>query len=570
MDAFKGKPYKNFYVIYARKSTDDINNQKNSISYQKAEEIKFAKREQLPIAPLDIPGFCTSGIISEKHTGFKEDNNFIITKDGMIQFRIERPKFQKLIELLHQGEFKGVIFLCWDRASRNRNDDTILRKLGKRGIDVRYVEATYDKSSSGELHMDVDGMFAQHYSRVISEKVTNTTRKLRAEGICTYRAPVGYLNLGDPRHKPFDPLRAPIVKQLFEKYADGKWSLADLAKWANEQGLVMPAVRRPRTEAEMLSDEEIEIEAISRPINFKQLQWILTNPFYTGKVLSNDGQYMRSQSHEALIDDALFATVSKMLKQKQVSVHYIEKLSFPYRGLIRCALCNRVYTPYEQKGIHYYGARCAKDCKNTKKNINAAFIESKVIQALNELSYTEEELAEIDLRTQNDILTFEEKRKKVLEEKDRQKRKINEEVSYLRENKLLFLKTGVYTPESYLNEELQLNAKLEKLSLEEQASNLSMLEIIKDSVFLSELLKDICLYSSLAKSKHLQEIILKVFSELLISGNTLVYQCKNGFEALEKRFFLLGDPTLWTSEGVRYNTLIKISIADLQGLMEDL
>ena len=35
-DIVSGK-YKNFYLIYDRKSTDDTNNQKNSIKYQKSE-----------------------------------------------------------------------------------------------------------------------------------------------------------------------------------------------------------------------------------------------------------------------------------------------------------------------------------------------------------------------------------------------------------------------------------------------------------------------------------------------------------------------------------------------------
>ncbi len=222
------KPYKDQYLIYNRKSTDDLDNQKNSIAYQTMEAIRFAKREKLPIAKATIEGFCKDGIISEKHTGFKEDNGINITEDGSIKIKIDRPKFEKLVHSLVNGEYKGVIFLCWDRASRNKSDDNVIRKLMKfKDVDIRFVQANYDNTSAGELHKDVDGMFAQHHSRVTSEKVTNTNRKLRAEGVCTYKAPIGYLNTGDPRNKPFDPERAPLVKQLFEKYSDGTWSLAD-------------------------------------------------------------------------------------------------------------------------------------------------------------------------------------------------------------------------------------------------------------------------------------------------------------------------------------------------------
>src|SRR6266478_4426863 len=164
-DIQSGK-YRNSYLIYNRKSTDDIDNQKNSIAYQKSENTRFAYRERLPIAQLTLEGFCTDGVISERHSGFKEDFDLSFGEGNVVQYRVDRPKFHRLVQWLSQGYFKGVIFLCWDRASRNKGDDTVLRKLMKTGVDMRFALARYDKTSSGELHMDVDGMFAAHHSRV--------------------------------------------------------------------------------------------------------------------------------------------------------------------------------------------------------------------------------------------------------------------------------------------------------------------------------------------------------------------------------------------------------------------
>ena len=61
----------------------------------------------------------------------------------------------------------------------------------QKGINFHFIYAQYEKTSSGELHMDVDGMFAQHHSRVTSEKVILATKNAREKGICTYRAPIG-------------------------------------------------------------------------------------------------------------------------------------------------------------------------------------------------------------------------------------------------------------------------------------------------------------------------------------------------------------------------------------------
>ena len=251
--------YSNLYLIYNRKSTDDAANQKNSITYQKAENLRFAARSGLPIAQLSLEGFCTDGIISERHSGFKEDVEFVVGDNSTVQYRIERPKFHRLVQYLSQGYFKGVIFLCWDRASRNKGDDTLLRKLMKANVDIRFTLAQYDKTSAGELHMDIDGMFAEHHSRVTREKVTITMRSARSRGLCTHKAPVGYLNTGSMDHKPLDPVRAPIVRQLFERAATGEWTLADLARWAVAEGFVMPPVRRRRTVEEMLAEEEVAI-----------------------------------------------------------------------------------------------------------------------------------------------------------------------------------------------------------------------------------------------------------------------------------------------------------------------
>lgn len=537
------KPHSNEYLIYCRKSTDDLDNQKNSINYQKIEGIKFAKRENLRIANVDIQGFCTSGIITERHSAYSQSKEIVFNDEGLLLIQIDRPKFDKLVQALTRGEFKGVIFLCWDRASRNNMDNSILTKLINKGLDLKFVQATYDNTSSGNLSRNMDGVFAEQHSKITSEKVTNTNRKMRDEGICTYKAPMGYLNTGDPRHKPFDPIRAPLIRQLFEKYAEGTWSLADLARWANDNGLTTRPVRRKRTVDELLQDEEVKIDPVSRPITFNHTHKILTNPFYIGKVLGNDRLYVKSSSHEALVDEELFYKVQGLLNKKKVSTHYKNKLYFAYRGLIRCNDCKRVYSPYKQKGIDYYGARCVEGCLNKNRNINADFIEKEIGKVMSDLSFTKEEREDIDRQVRNEVTTMESDRIAKIKVIEQQKKKLREDLSYLRNNKLSLLKNGVYTGEAYLSEENDIAKKLETLRNEEEASDVSMEEVVKDVVFLSELLEDAYLYYLLANPTEKQLIITKVFSELNLSGNTLNYKCRNGFKVFENRKSLMCDPT---------------------------
>jgi site-specific DNA recombinase len=558
--------YRHSYLVYIRKSTDEPDNQKNSITYQKAEGIRFAGRENLPVASLVLPGFCVDGVISERHSGFKEDNDLTFTKDGLVQYQIDRPKFQKLGQYLSLGLFKGVICLCWDRISRNKGDDTIVRKLMRKGVDFRFVYANYDNNSAGALHMDIDGMFAEHHSRVTSEKVRLTTQNLRERGIVTYRAPVGYLNQGTMEHKPFDPERAPVIKRLFELYATGDWTLADLARFAQEQGLTTSPSRRRRTQTEMLAEEneEIAIEKISRPLTVTNLQKLLTNQFYTGRTLGSLNNYVRSVSHEALISDELFRQVQDRLKKKKVSLHYPVKLELPMRGLVRCGDCQRVYTPYLQKGIQYFSARCAAGCSNTRKSFNILFLEGEIEKFIGRLAFTDNERVAIDAVIETDVSLFEEKRLQEIELQDRRKRKIREDLAYLRSSKLQLLKSGVYTPETLMREEAGLNDELTALQAKEAISDQSMRAVMEDLLKLSELIKTGSAYYSNAKSPEKEAITRLIFSELFISKNTLQYKCKNGFKALETRNLYLCDPTGWISEAMPNGNLIHEAIDDLK------
>ena len=117
--------YRTFYLVYNRKSTDEPDNQKNSIKYQRAENERFVEREKLRIAPCTLKGFCMDGVISEKHSAFHENDDMVITVSGQVQYNIDRPKFHQLCRYLNMDLFKGVVFLCYDRASRNKGDDVV-------------------------------------------------------------------------------------------------------------------------------------------------------------------------------------------------------------------------------------------------------------------------------------------------------------------------------------------------------------------------------------------------------------------------------------------------------------
>jgi site-specific DNA recombinase len=294
---------------------------------------------------------------------------------------------------------------------------------------------------------------------------------------------------------------------------------------------------------------------------------ILTNRFYTGKVIDGDGYWIPSASHEAIIPEDLFNRVQERLAGRNKSAHYAQLFDHPLRRLARCGECGRVYTPYPKKGIMYYGARCSKECANPLKSFNFDYVAKKVGELIVNLSFTEQELAELEARTNTEVALLESKCLGRFEASERKKKQVREELAYLNGNRLALLKTGVYTPECYVAEEARLTSELNALKGSEDTSDVAMRETIKDVILLSELLKNGAVVYSAVTRREKAKIIEVIFSELNFNGNIVKYKCKNGFMALQSRFVASCDPTAWLSELGRYSDHITSSLKDLSNLI---
>ncbi len=523
------------YLIYNRKSTDDTQNQKNSLSYQRQRNMDYVRLHKLSLAKLTLSGFCKDGIIDEAHSGYKEEGEFVLNSDGSAQYRILRPKFAQLVEMLKTRKIRGVIVLCWDRISRNEHDDMLIKKLLKLGCDIRFVDTTYEKTSSGELHMDIDGMFAAHYSRVISEKVKNAHIKLRAERRCLYLSPIGYLDQGSD-NKPLDPIRAPLVKRLFEMYGTGKYGFRSLVTWANENGLTKKPSRRKRTSEEILNNvEPASIPKTVRPIDIKDIEHILRNRFYLGEVNLGSGLYGKSIAHQALISNELFNTVQKLMRTRTQSVYYVEEKFYAYRKLLRCT-CGRAFTPYRTKGFMYYRSQCIGGCDNPDPNLSEGNVESAIQSLLERMHFTDEEMAEIEQQASKRISKISENRDRKLESLHSHQRKIVADLDYLTKNRITLLRTGAMVPESIKGEEDRLTKELDNVHVEIAAYGESAPAMLKFVMRFSELVKDASLYYKYALDNEKREMAMEVFSELTFRDRQLVkYSAKDGFGALLAR-----------------------------------
>lgn len=541
--------YRDWYLLYLRRSLDEPDTQKNSIPFQKEMTSQFAKQAGLQVAPVTLKNFCQDGIISERHSGFLGSNDFQVSADGKVSYTIKRPKFQRLAHFLSKGYFKGVVFLCWDRASRNNGDMVVLQKLVTDGINLQFVWGQYDGTAAGIFHMSIDGAVAENHARSTQEKVRSTLKLKRDQGYCTGLAPIGYLNQGNMDHKPFDPDRASKLRDMFQLCADGMWALSDLAQWADEQGLKTVPARRPRTQDELLAEEEVKLPKVSRPLRVSHIHKILTNRFYTGRVKNSSGIWIPSVSHDALVDDDLFEKVGKALTRRKVSVHFTEKLDHPYRGLVRCDRCQRVYTPYVKKGTRYFGAKCTKDCPNTYRSFNQEYLENAVGHVINRLVLSDDEKKAIDERLAADLAPLKRVQEKKQAQRERRMKTVREKLQYLEANKLTLLKEKVYGAESLVAEQRKLEGQLAELEAPSDQLSADDLIELKEAVYeLSELIKSAQLGYEKGKPPQKQEFMKLMFSELTLSENTLKFKCQNGFKSLENHSWSVGDPTDWLSE----------------------
>lgn len=506
------------FIIYSRRSTDDANIQKNSLEYQESECRRYAERDNLEVSQDSIEGVLESGLIKERHSAYKS-STLSINGAGLVEYQIERPKFMQMISWLLEGKYDGVIVLCWDRISRNEQSDLIVKELIKtHNINVRFVQADYDvHSSSGQLHMDIDGMFARHHSRVTSEKVRITFDKLRAEKRCTYFSPIGYLDEGSDK-KVFDSERAPTIKRLFELYGSGEWSISQLHKWAAKQGLTTKPRRRRRTRLEVMNGHEVEGK-MSKPVSKSTIEFILTNPFYIGKLKHKLS--LIEGGHPPLIDEELFERVQALLKGKCVTMHYMDKPLFTYRDIFRCQ-CGRAYTPYMQKGHIYYSCKCHAGCSNQKRNLKEDDLILVIQGIMDEIYFNEEELQEIEAGAQSGLRRAAKKRDGEIDDLNKRRDRIHKDLDYLKANKITLLRERAMSPADWKADCDKLLAETTEVNKLLEAYSETEVEMLNYVLTVSELVKNAAKLYRYATIQEKRQIAHLLFSELVLFNGKLV------------------------------------------------
>ncbi|MBT4937358.1 recombinase family protein [Candidatus Peregrinibacteria bacterium] len=502
----------NKYLVYCRKSTDDTENQQNSLEYQEQLCLKYAKEKNLEVGD----------VVRESHSAYKTKG--LKFDKGIVLYSIERPLFMKTVTRVCNGEFKGIISLSWDRISRNKQDNLLVDELIKENkIDIKFVKTEYAKGAAGFAQKGIEQMFAEYHSVVTSEKIVDTFEKLLKEGKWPHKSPIGYLDNGVD-NKPLDPIRAPKVKQLLELYASGEASMSILLKRAHDIKLTTKPSKNNK---------------ITKSIKKGTIEKILTNVFYIGK-LEHKGR-IYDGLHPPLIDIHTFEAIQKNLKDKCVTIKFQNNKFFTYRGKLRCT-CGRVYTPERKKAGKFllYSSRCKTGCKNSNKHLNEKNVDFIISKLMKKISFSNKELKEIEKEAKSGINIFAEKRNNDFEILVKKKKTLLADLDYLKENKVSLLRENAYSIMEYHQESKKLEVEIKEIDKQFSKQTETEFEMLKFITDFSELIKMASEYYKSGTDKERYELCSLMFSELIIfDGKLISYDAKPAFEKLLSRYNII-------------------------------
>jgi site-specific DNA recombinase len=268
-----------------------------------------------------------------------------------------RPIFNRMLKLLERGKASGLIIHKIDRSARNLKDWAVISELSDKGIGVYFATESLDfRSRGGRLTADIQAVIAADYIRNLRDETKKGLDGRLKQGLYPFRAPVGYLDKGRGQPKTPCPIKAPLVKRLFDLYATGSHSIRTIENEARRIGLT---------------------NIDGGPITKHGIETILRNPFYCGIIEIRRTAKVFDGIHKPIITSETFRRVQdiKLGKAgKKVTRH-----NHLYRGLFRCGLCSGPLSPERQKGRVYY--RCQlPECPTT--TIREDHIQEQVSQSL--------------------------------------------------------------------------------------------------------------------------------------------------------------------------------------------
>ena len=150
----------------------------------------------------------------------------------------DRPEFQRMVQDSAKKIFDAVLVWKLDRFARNRYDTVYYKRQLEKNI--VHLVSVMKPISDGPEGIMVESLLigmAEYYSAELAIKVARGERENALK--CKYNGgvvPLGYVIGKEDRLYHVDPETAPIVQEIFTRYADGE-PAEKIAASLNERGL---------------------------------------------------------------------------------------------------------------------------------------------------------------------------------------------------------------------------------------------------------------------------------------------------------------------------------------------
>jgi DNA invertase Pin-like site-specific DNA recombinase len=298
----------------------------------------------------------------EQIESFAEKEKIEIVKRYRVQESAKeshrRKFFKEMVEFIQTQKIEYLISYDVDRLTRNFEDLFIIHELiNKFNVNVAITSDNkiYSKNSPPleTLFFHQRGGYAWMDNRYRSEKTKAGLRQKMSRGeLCSF-APLGYRNTVHPDDKDLpenlkkrrivivDPEREHLVRQMFELYGKGGWSLARLRDEMERRGL------RRRN---------------GKPLSIHGVEVVLRNPFYVGKMKNG-----MMGAHKPIILLRLFERVQNQLFLNHRQTRPNARKFFAFKRFLRCYKCHGSVTGELHRGRHGKGHFVYYQCVKAKK-----------------------------------------------------------------------------------------------------------------------------------------------------------------------------------------------------------
>ena len=333
----------------------------------------------------DIDKFSINGQITQikEYCQFHGYEVFDIYADrGVSGKTMNRPELQRMLKDAKEGKLDCVMIYKTSRLARNTSDLlTIVEGLHKQNVEFFSLSENMKfDSNSGELLLQILASFSEFERNNIAEGAFMGQLRRSQEGYYQGNLPLAYDKIPNNKHElMINQHEANIVKYIFESYAKGH-GYRKIANALNHKGYVTKK---------------------GNPFSISAVSYILSNPFYIGKIQFakykdwndkrrkglNDKPVIAEGKHTPIISQSLWDKVQARKKQVSEKPQVHGKGTNLLTGIIFCEKCGAAYAASNttntlkdgtKKRIRYYS--CSNFRNKGSKVCSANSVRADVIE----------------------------------------------------------------------------------------------------------------------------------------------------------------------------------------------